>query len=83
MYSVDRIQHASPARREHRAGSMAIFFFLASVLCLDANAQSTDFTFQGHLTDNGDLANALYDFRFELFDADTNGASLGIGTRPA
>jgi hypothetical protein len=62
---------------------MAILFFLASVLCLDANAQSTDFTFQGHLTDNGDLANGLYDFRFELFDADTNGASLGIGTRPA
>jgi hypothetical protein len=37
----------------------------------------TGFTFQGYLTDGGAPANGIYDFNFELFDAETNGVSYG------
>src|SRR6266550_5877899 len=39
---------------------------------------STAFTYQGRLTDNGQLANGSYDFQFRLFDAPTNGAGVPI-----
>jgi len=42
-----------------------------------ASAQSTAFTYQGSLTDNGGLADGIYDFEFDLFAASSGGASLG------
>src|SRR5262245_17478690 len=39
---------------------------------------NTSFTYQGRLLDNGQLANAIYDFQFRLFDAPTNGAQVSI-----
>jgi len=40
-------------------------------------AQSTAFTYQGKLTDNGIPANAAYDMQFKLFDAAVNGNQIG------
>jgi hypothetical protein len=39
---------------------------------------STGFTYQGRLTDGSDPANGSYDLTFQLFDAVTNGAPVGI-----
>src|SRR6266496_4207845 len=39
---------------------------------------SNAFTYQGRLTDNGQLANGTYDFQFRLFDAPTNGAQVPV-----
>jgi len=38
---------------------------------------NTAFTYQGHLTDNGALANGAHDFQFILYDAASGGAQLG------
>src|SRR5215813_5031396 len=40
-------------------------------------AQTTEFTYQGKLTDSGNLANGSYDFQFKLFDTVT----VGTGTQ--
>src|ERR1044071_3836405 len=40
-------------------------------------AQSTAFTYQGKLIDNGNPANAAYDMQFKLFDASVNGNQIG------
>jgi len=37
----------------------------------------TAFTYQGRLTDGGSPANGEYDFRFELYDAASDGAQVG------
>jgi len=37
----------------------------------------TAFTYQGRLLDGGGVADDLYDFRFELYDAPTTGTQLG------
>lgn len=54
---------------------------LAACLCVifaaSANAQTTTFTYQGKLTDNGAAANATYDMQFKLFDAVINGNQVG------
>src|SRR5215467_4090105 len=42
-----------------------------------AMAQTTAFTYQGKLTDAGNLANSNYDFQFKLFDT----AVLGTGNQ--
>src|SRR5205814_7244622 len=39
---------------------------------------SNAFSYQGRLTDNGQLANGTYDFQFRLFDAPTNGGQVQI-----
>jgi len=53
----------------------AVFF--AGLLCAFAlHAQTTSFTYQGRLADGGSPASGLYDLRFTLFDASTNGLSL-------
>lgn len=43
-----------------------------------AEAQTTEFIFQGRLNDGGGPANGLYDFEFRLFDAETDGTMLGL-----
>ncbi len=37
----------------------------------------TVFTYQGQLTDNGDLADGVFDFEFKLFDDPTAGSQVG------
>ena len=54
----------------------SIIIFLLSSTGLAA-AQSTAFTYQGRLVDNGNLANTSYDMQFKLFDALINGNQIG------
>ncbi len=51
--------------------------WLLTLLAVTAFAQSTAFTHQGRLTDNGAAANGLYDLQFALFDALSGGAQQG------
>ena len=46
-------------------------------------AQTTAFTYQGILTEQGMPATGFYDLSFALFDAETNGVSLGAVTASA
>lgn len=47
-------------------------------------AQTSTFTYQGRLADNGAAATGLYDLRFTVYDASTNGsAASGAVTNPA
>lgn len=55
---------------------IALLIF-ASFNVSSAVAQTTAFTYQGKLVDNGNLANAAYDMQFKLFDATTNGNQIG------
>jgi hypothetical protein len=41
-----------------------------------APAQTSSFTYQGRLTDNGAPANGIYDLQFSLFNVDSGGAPL-------
>ncbi|GIU81354.1 MAG: hypothetical protein KatS3mg006_0418 [Pyrinomonadaceae bacterium] len=40
-------------------------------------SQTTEFTYQGRLTDSSVAANGQYDFRFKLFDAQSGGTQQG------
>ena len=60
--------------RKPLATTIALFLLLTAVT---AFAQSTAFTHQGRLTDNGATANGLYDLQFALFDALSGGAQQG------
>ena len=44
---------------------------------LGTQAQGTAFSYQGQLSDSGSPANAVYDFRFGVFNALTNGTQSG------
>lgn len=46
------------------------------------SAQTTEFSYQGLLTDNSASANGNFDFEFRLFEAATGGTSLGSVQRP-
>src|SRR6266511_5101216 len=47
-------------------------------LCPDQAAPlGTAFTYQGRLTDDGNPANQIYDFRFALYDAPADGIQMG------
>ena len=48
-----------------------------------AVAQTTEFTYQGKLTDGGSPANGSYDLELKLFDAVSGGVSLGSQQKPA
>ena len=51
---------------------------VCALLCtLAARAQTTEFTYQGRLTDNGAPATGLYDVQFTVFDALTGGNAVG------
>jgi len=50
---------------------------LLSALVSNASAQTTAFTYQGKLDDNGTPANGLYDFTMTLWDAGANGVQIG------
>jgi hypothetical protein len=51
--------------------------FLFVLGAIAASAQTTEFTYQGRLTDTGTAANTNYDFQFALFDAPAAGTQLG------
>ena len=59
---------------------IAVIFLLCvlfGLFCMEANAQTTEFTYQGTLKDSGNPANANYDFEFALFDAVSGGNQVG------
>ena len=60
-----------------RLAAMMVMSFSVSPL---AFGQSTAFTYQGKLNDNGSPANGIYDLRFAVYDAVTNGLSQGVVT---
>ena len=64
---------------------LAVFHLclLQSAFCLLAWAQPTAFTYQGELSDSGSPANGIYDLRFAVYDAETNGTSIGMVTNAA
>jgi hypothetical protein len=58
----------------------AVSYFLICVIA--ASAQSTAFTYQGKLSENGSPANGSYEFEFTLFAALTGGTQIGpVNTR--
>jgi hypothetical protein len=60
---------------------------LVVVACLSfagaALSQTTTFSYQGKLSDNGNPANGTYDMQFELFDAANAGAQIGATQKSA
>lgn len=42
----------------------------------ESDAQTSTFTYQGRLNDNGSPANGIYDLRFTIYDAVTNGTAV-------
>src|SRR5215813_3334263 len=69
-------------RTVHKLGLFLIFAVFLHTIPSDSNtafAQTTSFTYQGKLTDNGAPINALYDFILTLWDAPTNGNQIGTG----
>ncbi len=59
--------------------SISTMCFLAMALTIQTilvQAQSTEFTYQGKLTDAGAAANGQYDLQFRLFDAETGGTEV-------
>ena len=59
--------------KPHLALTLALLFLAA----ITAHAQSTAYTYQGHLMDAGASANGNYDIQFTLKNALTAGASVG------
>ncbi|HEX5734225.1 MAG TPA: hypothetical protein VF131_15430 [Blastocatellia bacterium] len=58
----------------------ASFLMAAILLILSARwagAQTTEFTYQGRLTDGDNPADSIYDFEFKLFDALADGSQQG------
>jgi hypothetical protein len=60
---------------KHRIGLLICLATLAGTL--NTLAQTTSFSYQGHLTDSGSPANGIYDLQFALLDAATNGNTVG------
>ena len=59
-----------------------IFFLLAALVGMAGVAsaqvpQLSDFTYQGHLAQDGQAATGQYDLGFALFDAETGGNQIG------
>jgi hypothetical protein len=46
---------------------VAVALFALTILCRQAHAQGTAFTYQGHLVESGVEANGSFDFRFGLY----------------
>src|SRR5688572_15565078 len=58
---------------------LALVIALALSSAGAALAQTTAFTYQGRLTDNGNPANGIYDLTFKLFDSATVGSGAQQG----
>jgi hypothetical protein len=61
-------------KMKNRIRFMVLFVCL---LPIAVHAQTTEFTYQGRLTDSSVAANGQYDFQFKLFDATTAGTQQG------
>jgi len=57
----------------------AVLLAIALLLSSEAQAQTTAFSYQGKLADNGNPANGQYDFQFKLFDTATVGTGTQLG----
>ena len=60
-----------------RSAVIVAFLFLLLQAGYSATPQSTSFTYQGALSENGQPANGNFDLTFKLFDAETNGNQVG------
>ena len=60
-----------------RSALIVAFLFLLLQAGYSATPQSTAFTYQGALSENGLPANGNYDLIFKLFDAETIGNQVG------
>lgn len=54
-----------------------LFLFILWIAMPCAFTQTTAFTYQGQLNENGVPATGLYDFQFKLFSASTSGTQIG------
>jgi len=52
---------------------------LGVALTINLHAQTSAFTYQGQLTDNGSPANGLYNFNFTVWDSATGGSPVSLG----
>jgi len=57
--------------------TFALALIMALVSTMPTFGQSTAFTYQGSLTENGGPANGVFQFRFRLFDAAMDGGQVG------
>src|SRR5262245_33985947 len=64
-------------RITHRVTIALLLVVLWGFVSMTAFGQGTAFTYQGKLTDSGNLANGQFDFQFKLFDTQT----VGTGTQ--
>jgi hypothetical protein len=60
-----------------------LYIFLILAFSTFAQAQTTEFTYQGRLNDGSLGANGSYDFQFELYDAALSGNLLGTQSAAA
>src|SRR5436190_912609 len=60
--------------------SRSVLFALLLIVPGLAQAQTTQFTYQGNLRDGGDSANGTYDMTFKLYDTATVGTGIVFGT---
>jgi hypothetical protein len=67
---------------KNRLISLLPLLAVLSLLFATVRAQSTQFTYQGRLTDGSLPANGAYDFQFKLFDALTGGNQVGATLSP-
>lgn len=65
-------------RHHMRRSILPIVALLCLLQATLALAQTSAFTYQGQLNNNGSPANGAHDFQFKLFDALTGGTQVGI-----
>jgi hypothetical protein len=66
--------------RRKSLASLSATIVVVGMFCFGTNqtlAQSTAFTYQGKVTDNGAPANGSYDFAFRLYDSLSGGIQIG------
>src|SRR5690242_11788078 len=56
---------------------ISTLFLMTVIACESVNAQTTSFTYQGKLTDNGNPTTGNYDFQVKLFDLASGGTQQG------
>ena len=56
---------------------VALGLIVCQVKVSEAAPMGTAFTYQGHLYDNNNVADGLYDFQFKLYDANSGGSKIG------
>src|SRR6476469_517750 len=68
---------------DHTRAIRALLTLCGCLTALLVHAQTTTFTYQGRLTDQGAAANGSYDLQFTLQDAAVNGNAIGSPVRVA